>query len=174
MNAAAVQFCNALARLAAIVVALIGSLSLLRWILDLRALKAMFTGGVTIKTNASICLMLLASALLLLRKEVGRGKWRTWSGRALASIAAAVGALTLTQHLTGHDFGIDQLLFHEPPGALATMSPNRMGPPASMSCMLSGLALLLLDVTTKRERAPAQWLGLIVGMIALLPIIGYA
>jgi PAS domain S-box-containing protein len=92
----------------------------------------------------------------------------------MASVAIAVGGLTFVEHLSGKDFGIDQLLFHEPPGAAATASPGRMGPPASASFLLSGLALLLLDVRTRRGAVPSQWLALLVGLIALLPLIGYA
>ena len=56
-----------------------------------------------------------------------------------------MGVLTLVEHLSGWDFGIDQLLAVETPGAMAVVSPNRMGIPASLSFTLTGLALLILS-----------------------------
>ena len=63
-----------------------------------------------------------------------------------------IAALTFAEHLSGADLGIDQQLFDEPPGASATASPGRMGPPASLSFTLAGAALLLLDVRTRGGR----------------------
>src|SRR5688572_14501868 len=118
--------------------------------------------------------MLLGTALFLLAPEPAGPPWAVTVGRVAAALAMAVGGLTFIEHVSGIDFGIDQLLFREPAGARGTASPGRMGPPASMSFFLSGLALLLLDVRTRRASAPAQWLALLVGLIALFPLIGYA
>ena len=52
-----------------------------------------------------------------------------------------LGALTLSEHLFGWNLGIDQLLATEVPGVARTASPNRMGPPASLSMTLLGLAV---------------------------------
>ena len=79
-------------------------------------------------------------------------------GRALAVVAMAVAGLTLLEHVGGYDFGIDQLLVREAPGALATASPGRMGRPASLSFLLSGAALLLLSVRTAGGGARASGL----------------
>ena len=174
MEESFVRFCKAVARLAGVAAASTGAIGLLGWILDAEPLKAVFTGGITIKANAAACLILLGVALLLLLPERRHSWWPVPVGRACAGLAAVVGGLTLFQHLGGHDFRIDQLLFHETPGALATASPGRMGPPASASFLLSGVALLLLDARTRRGGMPSQWLALLVGLIALLPLIGYA
>jgi PAS domain S-box-containing protein len=173
LKTSAVRACKTSTRLAGVAAAAVGCMGLLGWVLDAEVLKAVFIGGVTIKANASVCLVLLGTALLLLSDD-RRSRWRAVAARLLAGAAAAVGGPTLFEHLSGYDLGIDQLLFREPPGAAATVSPGRMGPPASASFLLSGLALLLLDVRTRRGRAPSQWLALLVGLIALLPLIGYA
>jgi signal transduction histidine kinase/CheY-like chemotaxis protein len=49
-----------------------------------------------------------------------------------------------------------------------------MGPPASTSNLLIGLALLLRDARSRRRRAFSQALALITTGISLLPLIGYA
>ena len=55
-----------------------------------------------------------------------------------------IGLLTLSEHVLGWNLHIDQLLFTEPAGALATNSPGRMGITASTDFVLFGAALLLL------------------------------
>ena len=77
--------------------------------------------------------------------------------------------------MIGWNLGIDQLLATEPPGAAGVISPNRMGPPASLSFALLGPALLLLSRQGKRagRRALDQSLALVVVLVAMLPTIGY-
>ena len=62
--------------------------------------------------------------------------------RILAAIVTLVAVLTLTEHLTGIDFGIDTLVYDDVPGSLATAAPGRMGIPASTSLMAVGLGLI--------------------------------
>jgi PAS domain S-box-containing protein len=159
------------ARVIAILVAGAGVCGLLGWMVDSQLLKGVFRGGVTIKANAAIGLILAATALGVLQ-EGARPLWRR-IGRGCAVLAASLGGLTLVQHLTGFDFGIDQLLFNEAPGAIATTSPGRMGPPASLSLLLGGTALLLLD-TNKRGRLISQGLGILIIAVTSVPLIGYA
>jgi hypothetical protein len=112
------------------------------------------------------CLILAGVSLLLLR--VPPLSRRTES----APWSAVVGGLTLSEHLFGWDAGIDQRLFQEAPGAPATVSPGRMGPPASSCLLLAGVALLLLH--RRRATRVAQACGGVVILIALQAIVGYA
>jgi PAS domain S-box-containing protein len=73
--------------------------------------------------------------------------------RALGLFVAAIGGATLLQHLTGWNLGIDTLLFDEAPGALATSAPGRMGPPASISYLAAGTALVLTTAAGRMR----QW-----------------
>lgn len=93
-------------------------------------------------------------------------------GQLLAIGTGAIGLATFSQHLFGWNLGIDQLLFTEQPGAVATTSPGRMGPPASFSFTLAGIALLLLH--GGRLASFAQLLSIAIGLVALLAFTGYA
>ena len=84
-----------------------------------------------------------------------------------------IGVLTLVEHFTGKDFGIDQLLFREPPGDPGTASPNRAGVPASIDFMLAGTCLLLL-LWRPRFVALHQSLAVAIALIASFSILGYA
>ncbi len=67
--------------------------------------------------------------------------------------------------------GIDELFFDEPPGMSFTASPGRMALIAAAMFVMRGLALLLMIL--RQYIQLVQWLALISGVIALLPIVGY-
>ena len=145
----------------------IGTTALLGWLTDSELLRTSFWGNINIKTNTAISVMCLGLALILASQRRA-----VLAMRVLAGLPIVVGTLTFVQHVTGADFGIDQLLFAEPPGAAATASPNRMGPPASISFPLLGLALLMID-RPGRRRPPAQLLALAVVIISTGSVLGY-
>jgi signal transduction histidine kinase/ActR/RegA family two-component response regulator len=162
---------QAFAQAVSLIVTLAALLVLAGWLLHAPGLTALYLSGPTLKTNAAICLASVGLANLLFVATEGR--WR-WLARVLALLAATIGALTLSQHLGGWDLGIDQLIATEAAGALATSSPNRMGPPASMAHALLGIALLLLDRRDRRAHSAGHLLALVACAIALLPVTGYA
>jgi PAS domain S-box-containing protein len=127
---------------------------------------------ITMKTNASVCAVLSGTALLLAipeRPSVGR----RWTAAVLAAVVLLVGALTLLEHVTDWNLGIDQLLAEEPEGALGIVYPNRMGPPGAVCFTLLGTAILLFLRDKRRTRAAAQWIGLAVCLIAFLALLGH-
>ena len=147
---------------------------LVGWFRDLPELTSLYLPGPTLKTNAAVCILCGALAnLVLISTNNNRRAW-LFVACALAAVPAVVGAATLSEHLTNRDLGIDQLLAPETPGAEATMSPNRMGPPASSGNMLLGLALFLSASRSARRRARSHLFALVTCVIALLPLIGYA
>jgi PAS domain S-box-containing protein len=142
------------------------------WLVGSDALKGVAFGGITVKANTAVCMALAGAALLLLRPE-RRRRWRTHLGRGLAMVVAAVGLITLSEHLVGWEAGIDQLLFTEAPGAAATRAPNRMGPPASLCFPLLAAALLLLDRPGRGARVARQLCALLPMTLALGSVLGY-
>ena len=150
----------------------IGLCGLAGWVVGSDVLKGEAFGGITVKANTAACLALLGAALLLLLPERRRA-WRTAAGRTLALVVAVVGLATLAEHLLGRDLGIDQLLFTEAPGALATSAPNRMGPPASLCFPLLAAGLLLLDRSTRIARLLRQACALAPMTLALGSVLGY-
>ena len=136
-------------------------------------LTSLFLPGPNVKTNTGIALAAggIANALLL----GARGR-RTWvrAGLALAAVQAVIGGLTLTEHLFGWNLGIDELVATESAGALATTSPNRMGPPASISHLFLGIALLYAHSPHPGRRRLSHALAVAVCSLTLLPVLGYA
>ncbi len=155
-----------------LLIGLIGVTVTVGWLVDVPGLQSLHLSGPILKTNAAICLACCAFANLIGLSTKGRG----WAivANLLALVPLVVGALTLSQHLVGWNLHIDELLAPEPAGALATMSPNRMGPPAAFIYLLLGVSLLLADRRSLRKREVSQTLALLSAVIALLPLIGFA
>jgi hypothetical protein len=153
---------------------LVGTTVLIGWFFDLPRLTYVFVPfGPNVKTNAGLAITCagLANLLLLDRRAPFRRRFVGW---VLAAVCLVIGAVTLSEHLTGWDLRIDQLLATEAPGAIATTQPNRMGPPASAALLLIGLALLLLEARGERARKTGHAAVLLASLIALLPLVGYA
>jgi len=154
--------------------AFLGLAALVGWMLGNELLKGAFVAGITMKANTALCLTLIGIQVFALGQGERGQRWLPVPvARALAWLVLTIGVGTLAQHLLGVDLGIDELLFREPAGAVATTSPNRMGP-VGASC-LSALALsrLLLSVRTRAERAPFQYLTIVVILITSVPLLGY-
>jgi len=145
------------------------SLSVLAgWLFDISRLKSIY-GLITMKPNAALGLIFIGVALLAVKVD-DQSSFRIL-GQVCAASAALIGLLTLSQHIFGWNLGIDQLLFSEKPGALATISPGRVGITASSGFILYGAALLLLY--QRRAISLAQILSMVAGFWALLVVIGY-
>jgi signal transduction histidine kinase/CheY-like chemotaxis protein len=173
LDARSLAIATLIARLTGLAVALVGLVGLLGWILDIEYFRALVVGGIAIKANAAICLLLSGVALLILSGDRRPSPRYHIVGYVFGLIVSIVGGMTLFQHISGHDLGIDTLLFDEAESALATLSPGRMGPPASASFLLAGIALALLDWRTRAGRVPSQVLALLVGLVVALPLIGH-
>ena len=145
-----------------------GLLSFAGWAADIPRLTDWWGTGITIKANAAIGITAIGTALLI----AAVFRQSLWLVRILGLFAGALGAVTLSEHLTGHDFGIDTLLFDEPAGAAGTAAPGRMGPPAAASLAALGAALVLLEARG-RIRVLTVALPIAVTAIATLSMIGF-
>src|SRR5205823_5694622 len=142
------------------------------WTFDIPIFKGLYR-GITMKSNAALCLLLSGFSLWVLHWHTP-GNLARRAAQWSAVIVSVLGALTLSQHVFGWNLGIDQFLFTEPPGQPGTSSPGRMGLNASLNFMLVGGALFLLRLRISRRVSYAQILAALIASIAVLPIIGYA
>ncbi len=154
-------------------VILIGLLVLIGWIFDIAILKSVFPGLVTMKANAAVAFIFAGLGLALVAKAPAN-LTTLRIGQACVFAVALLGLLTLSEYILGWDLGIDQLLFTEPPEAVGTFFPGRMGLNTALNFLLLGLALLLLDTETAGGHRPAQFLTLTAGLVGLVALVGYA
>jgi hypothetical protein len=148
-----------------------GVLAMLGWLLDLEWAKAVVPGHVAMKANTAVSLIVLGGALGCLRSS-GRSPLRA-PARIGAALVGVLALLTLSQYIDGRELGIDQLLFHEPAGAIATFRAGRMAPNTAVAFIMLAAALLTLDVRLARRWWPAPVLSAAAGMLALLALLGY-
>src|SRR5687767_5893012 len=149
--------------------ALLGaSVSFAGWALDIPRATNWEGDGISIQPNTCLLLVLCGASLLVLQ----RGRWRLALG--LGALAGLGGGATLLQHVAGIDLGFDRLLlFGRTWGHNTTMSPGRMGPPASASFTLLGCCLATIAVAAPRWRRVAPWAALAVACFMLLSLLGY-
>jgi hypothetical protein len=145
-----------------------GAITILGWAVHAPRLSDWGGNGINMKANAALCAMAsgLALALMAFRPRAVR------LARILAILVLTLAALTLVEHASNLDMGIDTLLFSEAPGALATAAPGRMGLPASLSFAILG-AVLLLSSKPGGARRWATALALIPVSIVMLSLVGY-
>src|SRR6185369_6724138 len=127
----------------------IGAAALLGWILDNDLLKRVHPTLVTMKANTSVCLILVAVAVLLVNsRAVSRNKQNVVYVFAL--VVGLIGLITLSEHSFGWNTGLDQLLFHESLQEAGQSFPGRMGVAASLNFALLGIALSFVNAKSRR------------------------
>lgn len=148
-----------------------GILTLVRWAIPFPRLADWAGLGISMFPNAALCSILSGVALIVLQHG-SANRLATNAGRLLALSASAIGGLTLFEHVTGMNLGIDEILFEGTWGQTAASSPNRIGPPASISFFVIGFATAMI-AGTRRCRCFASGLAVIPLGVASLSIVGY-
>ncbi|HEX7331140.1 MAG TPA: ATP-binding protein [Pyrinomonadaceae bacterium] len=150
----------------------IGALAFLGWVFDNPYLKRIHPSLVTLKANTAVCLMLVGSAVYLLR-DPATSPLKRHISQVFAVIVSLVGLITLSEHLFGWNSGLDQLLFHESRAEAGRSFPGRMGVASSLNFSLLGPALLLMDARSQRWFRVSNISVLLVMAITLLVFLYY-
>jgi PAS domain S-box-containing protein len=159
--------------------AAVGVLGLAGWMFHIPVFKSVIPGQVVIKPNTTVCFVLIGLSLWLMRRVDDHpvpGAWKL-GGQLLAAVVAAVGLLSLTEHVVGWDLGIDQLLFQETAAdAIGSLRPGLMAPITALDFLLLGLALVGLDWTISwrsRRYSPAQVLATVAGLASIVGLLDF-
>ncbi|MDM7921131.1 MAG: PAS domain S-box protein [Pyrinomonadaceae bacterium] len=159
-----------------LIYALVGSVvSFSGWASDIPQLADWFNAEVAIQPNTAVAIACLAGAAILYLVGLD------YISAGLATASLLIGGLTLFQHLSGIDLGIDRLLlFGREWGVAGTTSPGRMGKPGSTSVILLSAALMAFALTRSRTIRPQRKLrsGAVVFVlfalaISALSLLGY-
>lgn len=153
---------------AAAMVALVGGIVLMGWLLNIPILKSVAPNLVSMKANTA-ALLLAAGVALFLFDERSSNTLRRYFGRALAAVVVVIAGLTLVEYAGSMNVGIDELLFRDDTLATATSHPGRMAPVTAICLALCGLALLLID----RSPRVSRQIAMVVLVLAMLGSSGY-
>jgi len=162
-----------------VVSAAVGLLGLAGWMFGIPVLKSVIPGQVVIKPNTAVCLVWIGLSLWLMRNVDDRPVTgaRKLGGQVLAGLTAAVGLLSLIEHVVGWDLGIDQLLFQETAAdAIGSVRPGLMAPITALDFLLLGLALLGLDWSISwrsRRYSPTQVLAGVAGVASIVGLLDF-
>jgi len=148
--------------------ATIGGLVLIGWWLGLQPLKQVFPGLVTMKPNAALGILLAGGALV----AIPGPRRRCRLSFALGIAAAIIGLVTMFEYGSGLDLGIDQILGHEPPGSIGSLSRGRMHPATALNLALQGMAIALIALDRGFKTAHA--LAFLSAAIAGSALVGYS
>lgn len=165
-----------ISKISSIILCFGGLVVLIGWAFDISYLKSISPDWVSMKANTAVCFLLLGISLWFYQ-ENKKGEIPSLSFRRIAGfcagIVAIVGLLSFIEYAFKMDFGIDQILFKEPIGAIATSHPGRMAPNTAINFFIVGVSLLLLDMRNKILIFISQGFMLIEGAISLLAFVGY-
>lgn len=144
-----------------------GAVTLFGWLTGLPRLTDWDGDGIAMLANTSLAMAVAgAGALLLLHEAIRLRRAGRIAIVALGSIAAVIGGLTLVQHITGLNVGVDTFLVRPAWGERAAASPGRMGPPASTTFLILGTVLIL---GTFRRGQAARRAAAILALVATIP-----
>jgi PAS domain S-box-containing protein len=156
------------ARAAATVTVLFGLVTLAGWGFHLPVLTRLLPGGLEMKVNTAVAVILCGASLLILADRAAVHVERIAYGFALA--AAAIGLATLTEYVFGWQLGIDELLVKET-RVVYNVVPGRMSPFSAAAFVIIGSALTAMH----RESwvTAAKSAAVLVILIGAVPIFGY-
>ena len=156
-------------RAAACLVAVLATVVIAAWLLDLGTLQTIGVGTATMKLNTALCFLLSAGALSALT----RGLSGHTTALALAGVSAAISATVLAQYLTGTNFGIDELIIEDTRSA-ADNAPGRMSAITAIEFII--LCAAIGAATRQNRTASGIFVASTVGgsALVLLAIVGYA
>jgi hypothetical protein len=171
----ALRHCRGLSTFAAGAVAALALTVLVGWAMRLEALVSIVPRSLGVKANTAVALLLAAAALALLRQANGRAlsRGRLRTARLLAFAAGGIGAISLLEHLSGLDFGVDEALVSDFALAALTSSPGRMSPITAASLLLLASALLAVDRPWREATRLSQTLSLLTPILPALALLGY-
>jgi PAS domain S-box-containing protein len=153
------------AHVTSVIVALVATLTLVGWLLDLPTLKSLSLGLVTMKPNTACSLLLAACSLFVQSGPHGRS---SWFARLCALGPIFLGLSTLLEHGFSIDLGIDDWW----PRLRSRAEPMRMSRATASCLVLSGAALLCLSVPQLRAAGRAG-AGSVVAIASTIGL-GYA
>ncbi len=152
------------ADVSALVVAVMALVVMAGWVAGYETLKRILPQFATMKFNAALAFLLAAKALW--RRD--RPQWRV----TLGLLVALLGALSLTESLTGFDFGMDQFIFRDLTASTGTV-PGRMSPITALCFMACGAGLALLHHRWGKSHVATATLALGVALAAGIALFGY-
>ncbi|MDO5836191.1 MAG: PAS domain S-box protein [Methanobacterium sp.] len=153
-------------RFFALMVIFLGIVSALGWILNIPVLRGEVYGFPGTKLNSSIIFILAGTCLYLLNRKLNPNILNIT--RVLAIAVTVLGILTLIEHITGVNIGMNQLFSIILPDTVVLGKSRSLG---AFNFVLLGIALLMASYKYKPRLM--QLLAFVAGFLALMGLSSY-
>jgi PAS domain S-box-containing protein len=136
------------------------------WMFGANTLTSVIPGAAQMKMNTAVCILLCGTALWILSCRTRASL--EGLARAMAALAAAVGAATLGEYIFDWQLGIDELLVKDRFGVFNVFH-GRMSPYSAATFIILGFAVGGVRMRwLDRPARIAAGLGLAIGLVTLL------
>jgi len=177
---ATVRLLQTISRVIAIVTASVSVVVLAGWQLNIVRIETVLPGLATMKPNTAFGLCFAAAGLyfaLVNQSAVPMADSKLRARRCLylsnsfGGLAALIGLLTLFEHVTGHELGIDGIFFGAQLQAGGAVHPGQMSVSTALCLFCLGSGVLWLDAP--RGRWLTQVFAIVAAVLALVGVAGY-
>lgn len=149
----------------------LGAVVLLGWVIGSTALTMLLPGNATtMRANTALCFILSGAALLWTRAH---RHWQRQLQQVCLGLVALITGLTLLQHVTGWNVGIDELVLRDRLSPVGFGWPGRMSNQAAISFLLLTASMTCARSQREARIVCSQSLALITGWLSLLGLFGY-
>lgn len=143
------------------------------WVLEIDSLRNFVPGTVEVKPSTALALIFTAFSIMAL-SAISPAAWQTRVGRFLAVLVLLIGLAFLFEFLLGWNPGIDEFPFRDVSGrAEGVEFPGRLAPATAVNLVLTGLALLTVDVHLKGRWRLGEVIALPIFVIAAMTSVAY-
>lgn len=146
---------------------------LLGWAAHIPWLTNLSPRFVTMKPVTALCFFLSGFSLSLLAHLSSQTAAARRLSQGLSLFVVLVGIATVVEFATDVNLHFENLLFGSALHATGILDPGRLSLASGIAFILLGMALLLVDVETRKGARPAQYVCLCVVYMSLLHLLGY-
>src|SRR5437868_703124 len=166
-----VKFFEYLPRLAAIAVVIVGAVVIAGWAVDNPALRGIGQTSQVMPSTA-VCFILCGLALLLQKRDAPR--WATLTAAVFCGMVLLITLMTVIEHSTGYNLGLDGLLFRRQVEATTPRFPGRMAINTAAAFICVAIGILVLPRDRRVNGVISQVAGFGAVVIAFVAVVGYA
>lgn len=147
----------------------VGATVLAGWHFNSETLKCFFSGGLAVKANTALDFIFSGTSILLLLSNL---RAKNPAVRLLSSLIFLIGFSAFCYSVFGLNFGIENLLYKEKPGAIATLYPGLMALGTAINFMLLSIAFTLLSSNRHQGSLIVDFCAIFSATLGIFTILG--
>ena len=155
---------------ASLLIIMAGFVVLAGWVFNIPSFKSILPGIISIKFNTAVC-FILSGIVLYFMEARSSSQFQKNIASVCSWIVLIIAILNLSEYIFSFNLGIDELLWKEGPGTIATIFPGRMSISTAVNFTLLSLIFPLLG--KRKYHWPIQALLIAIIASSMLVILTY-